>query len=187
MTGDNSSLNPSRTATFVILCVGTVAAVACAFGPSWMIRVGVGVALATAFTSVFTTWRQMDKMVKAHLAEIRSLQEQARADLREANKAHHSETMAMITRFNERKAAFRQQIAAAEAEIAELRTGLAAATLDAETKQTRISALNKIVSDLEKQLADDESVLNLPRRAGRAAQLDVSGRPLVYPTEQKLA
>ncbi|WP_420176904.1 hypothetical protein [Luteococcus sp. OSA5] len=174
--------NP-RSKTLTILCVGTVAALACSIGPVWLVRVGLVVALLTAFASVLLTWRQMDQMVAEHLAEVRALREQSRA----AAAAHHTEMMKAIERFSERQDAYRREIAGHKAELERLRSEVAAVSLDAEAKQTRISALNKIVSDLEKELAaaadEAEQVMNLPRRgkATRGAAIDLSGLPLVYP------
>lgn len=180
----------SRSSTLAILCVGTVLALACSVGPVWLVRVGLGVALLTAFASVLLTWRQMDRMVAEHMAEVKALRDQARV----AATAHHTEMMNAIARFNERQEAYRAEIAGHKAEIAGLRSDVAAVSLDAEAKQTRIAALNKIVSDLEKELASatDEmelaqQVMSLPRRgvATRTNRVDVTGLPLVYPTQQE--
>lgn len=186
-----SSKTPSpRRPTFLGLCIGTVAALACAVGPLWMVRLGVLIAIAMAVISVVSSWRQMDRMVTEHMAQLRELREQAR----QASSAHHQEMMATIERFTARSASYKAEIARHRAELDELRAGLASANLDAEAKQTRISALNKIVSDLEKQLeqAVDEvelarQVMSLPRRgvSGRRSTPDISGLPLVYPTQER--
>lgn len=181
---------PSRTSTMILLCLGTVAALGCAFGPAWLVRVGLGVALVTAFASVWTTWRQMDRLVSEHLAHVKALEAAAREEMREAKRAHHAEIMSIIERFNSRKAEYRAEIDAARAEIEGLRAGLASANLDNEAKQTRISALNKLVSTLEQELAQvddemDDVVLSLPRRGVSRRGLDISGLPLVYPTQEQ--
>lgn len=183
---NQTQTSPARRRTFILLCVGSVLAVGCAFGPEWLVRVGLGVALLTAVASVWMTWREMDRMVLQHMGELKALRDEAR----EAAHAHHVEMMVTIARFTKRQEAYRAQIAEATAEIERLTADVAAVSLDAEAKQTRISALNKIVSDMEKQLsaAEDEVVLaqhvmSLPRRGAGRRTLDVSNIPLVYPSE----
>ena len=143
-------------------------------------------AVVTALVSVWLMWRQMQQLVREHLAEVATLRKEHETALREANSAHHAETMAMIERFNARKAGYEEQIAAARAEVAELRASLASSELDNEAKQTRISALNKRVADLELEAAKiDAEVMNLPRRGLGSRTLDLSKLPLVYPIEER--
>ena len=159
-----------RSPAFIVLVVGTVVALACGLGPAWLVRVGVGVALLTAFCSLALTWREMDRMVARHAAELgeaRALTRTAREQGRAAARSHHAESMAMINRFTTRQAAHRAHIAAARAEADQLRTSLASTRLDVEAKQTRIASLNHTVRQLENELAaiqGVDEVLNLPRR-----------------------
>lgn len=179
--------SPSRTTTLAVLVVGSILALGCAFGPAWLVRVGLAIAVLTAVASVLTTWRQMDRMVAEHTAQLQQLRDEAR----EAAHRHHAESMAMIDRFAARTAAWKQEIAEARSEIEALRADHAAASLDAEAKQTRISALNKVVADLEKQLRAAEqgapALATMPRRgvALRRTAVDLSERPLVYPVAQQ--
>ena len=175
-----------RRINLAILVVGTIAAIACAFGPISMVRAGVAVSVLTAVASVVLTWRQMNELVREHLAEVHALREAHSGELRAVTQAHHAESMAMIERFNERKVAFTEQIVAAQAEIAELRSSLASSELDNEAKQTRISALNKRVSDLENEVAAvDDAVTKLPRLGLDLRALDLSKLPLVYPIDER--
>ena len=64
-----------RRINLAILVVGTIAAIACAFGPISMVRAGVAVSVLTAVASVVLTWRQMNELVREHLAEVHALRE----------------------------------------------------------------------------------------------------------------
>lgn len=174
----------SRRWNLAVLVVGTVAAVACAVGPLWLVRAGVAVALLTAACSVWLAWRQMNSLVREHLAEVAALREEHAREVRALTQAHHAETMTMIERFTARKAEFAAELAAARDEAAALRASLASSELDNEAKQVRIRALNLHVRHLEDEMAAvDEVITNLPRRGRRS--VDVSKLPLVYPAVER--
>lgn len=184
------------------MVVGTVAAVAASFGPLWLVRVGVGVALAMAFGSVAFAWHELDVVRRAHSVELH----QVRAAMVAAATKHHADSIEMIERFNGRTnqlssmiAKLRGELASAQAELSTmrgnsvwLRSEIAdrQATIDALT--TEMDALTSQVSTLEAALtakhdgpsddAVDESaeIFSMPRYG-------VSGRRTgVLPTAEEL-
>lgn len=59
-----------RRASEIVLVAGTVLAVAAAFGPTWLVRVGVGVAVVTAVVACVLAWREHFSTRRAHAAQM---------------------------------------------------------------------------------------------------------------------
>lgn len=59
-----------RRASGVVLVVGSVLALAAAFGPVWMVRVGVVVAVATAILACVLAYRQQFMVRRQHASEL---------------------------------------------------------------------------------------------------------------------
>lgn len=156
-----------RSPSFAVLCGGTVLALGLALASGWWLRAGLVVALLTAATVLVLTWREMDRVVAEHAAEVAELRAEAklaRDQARAAAHRHHEESMAMIERFNQRQAALRSQITAGQQQAVKLQTELAASGREAQAKQNRIAALNRTIAQLQKEMHEAEQrPTSLPR------------------------
>ncbi len=59
-----------RRATEIVLVAGTVLAIAAAFGPTWLVRVGVAVAIVTAVVACVLAWREHFSTRRVHAAQM---------------------------------------------------------------------------------------------------------------------
>lgn len=178
----------SRRNTLVIMIIASVIALACAFGPLWLVRAGVVVAVAGAAFAVWFAFREMGRMEALHLTELKAVRLQAR----EAASAHHGESMSMIDTFTERYKAHATQLAGARSELAAKQTELSTVrgnlvSVQAENQASaeRITELEAQIAELQASLANqpEADVVSLPRRRSRmekvptAAELWAEGNP----------
>lgn len=149
------SSSTERRATLYILIAVTIVAVICAFGPLWMVRVGLGVALLGAATSVWYAFKEINRLEVLHRTELKAVRDQAVL----AARAHHDESMELIETFTSRYKAHGQQLSALRGELASrqqelstLRGNVISATAEADRRGERIT-------ELEAQLAERQAEL----------------------------
>lgn len=188
-----ASMSSDRRATLVVLIVATVVALACAFGPIWMVRAGVLVALVGAAAAVWFAFREMRSMELIHKSELKAVREAAAS----AASQHHRESMELIATFTQRYkahgeqlAALRAELSSRQAELSTLRGNLASAQAEGERRQGRILELQDEVALANSQLAaleativefetSNDQVIAIPRRM-------VSSRAHSVPTAAEL-
>ena len=71
-TGPSRQAKPTllRRATEIVLVAGTVLAVGAAFGPTWLVRFGVAVAVITAVVACVLAWREHFSTRRVHAAQL---------------------------------------------------------------------------------------------------------------------
>lgn len=196
-----ATMSPTRKATLGVLIAGTIFAAALAFGSVWIVRLGVGLAIATAIFSVVLAWHES---TRERQARERAALEATHAQADDLHRERQS-SMAVVSSLKSRNSRISNRVEELSDTIAELReelfqlrfnnTSLTAEnqllnghndTLRAELKQskTRVVALNQQLRRAEAELKalttgqDDAEVVELPRRfeaqssAEEAAQVE---------------
>lgn len=166
-----------RRITFAVLVVGSIASIALAFGPEWMVRIGVGVALVMAFVSVALSWRELERVHAAHRIELKALYS---ASMEQANR-HHQESLAMVERFDARAEQLKEtinrvtsELAAARSELSTMRGNGAWLRGEIAERQSRIFALESRISELETAREDArDNLIQLPRYGADVSQEDL--------------
>ncbi|MCC2594433.1 hypothetical protein LKO27_13570 [Tessaracoccus sp. OS52] len=171
MAGRHSATPSSeRRIALTILLVGTVVAVASMLGGIWIVRAGVVLAVAMAFTAATLAWKQLERERELHSEEIRE-QISARVALSEK---HHADSVAMIERFTARTdnlkaviVTLRRQLGAANAELSSMRGNAVWLRAEVAERQARIDALTAKIAELEAE--HSEKLVLLPRHGASAS------------------
>ncbi len=169
-----------RRASEVVLVAGTVLAVLAAFGPTWVTRVGVGVAVAAAVVACVCAWRELFNTERRHARATLESSQRHGAQLREERR-HNAEVVDTLTdRVRETGAVvdvhrvtiagLRNDIDTLEGDRATLRTAVADRDRSLCSLRTTVQKQERHISHLESQLADLErpddaaEVHHMPRR-----------------------
>ncbi|CAI9404991.1 hypothetical protein AESSP_01322 [Aestuariimicrobium sp. T2.26MG-19.2B] len=167
-------MSRERKAALIVLIVGAVIALACAFGPIWVVRAGLVVSVLGAVGSVWFAFRELSRMEVLHHTELKT-ERLARAA---ADRAHHAESMELIHTFKTRYLAHATQVddlrgdmAGLQQELSTVRGNLVSARAEAVAKgrtiadlQAQLSALQERLEHLEALTADESEVVTLPSR-----------------------
>ncbi|PIF02757.1 MAG: hypothetical protein CR979_00805 [Propionibacterium sp.] len=158
-----------RTVTLAILIIGTVVSVALAFGTDWTVRIGLGVAIAMAFTSAIMSWRELDRVSEAYRLELKAV---LAANMEQADR-HHRDSLELIDRYDahadQLRAMIRKintQLGSAHAELAAMRGNSVWLRGEIAERQARIEVLEKRVAELQSMQSkgdSDTNLLSLPR------------------------
>lgn len=147
--------SPDRRLSLGLLLAITVIGLVCAFGPLWMVRVGLLVALVGAAVSVWFAFREVKNLQVIHRAELKAVRDAAK----DAASTHHRESMDVIESFTartrahgEQLAALRAQLAAGQEELSTLQGRLVSTTAESDRRAAR-------VAELEQQLAGRQAQL----------------------------
>lgn len=151
-------LSTERKATLVVLVVAAAIGLLTVFGPAWLVRVGLLVAVAGAATSVWLAFTEMARMEVLHRKELKTVQRAASA----AAAAHHEESMELIGTLQVRSRAhwgqltdLRTELAMVQQELSTLRGNL----LSARNESTiRLSQVAHLRAELDAQRAELEAV-----------------------------
>jgi hypothetical protein len=179
--GPHRRLAPSsaRRVSGVILVVGSVLAVAAAFGSLWVVRGGVVLAVLAAVFATTVTWRELTRERRRHAAETLAASRAHGQALRD-ERSHNQQVLQVVTDRNSRAVAEIERqhvvIAGMRTEISTLRGDKAALTATLAQRDRTIGSLRDTVRTQEAELlaltADDEeaegtdsaSVHAMPRR-----------------------
>lgn len=164
-------MSGERKAALAVLISASVIALACAFGPIWIVRVGLVLAVLGAAGSVWFAFREMSRMEVLHRSELKT-ERMARAA---ADRAHHAESMELISTFKTRYLAHATQVedlrgdlAGLQQELSTLRGNLVSARAEAIAKAQTIAELQASLASLNERLevaeADESEVVTLPSR-----------------------
>lgn len=158
----------------IVLVTGTVLALAAAFGPTWLVRVGLVVALLTAAAASILTGRELFDARRGHAREMLAASRRHGQDLSE----ERTRTGAVVDTLNARVASAgvvlqgqRVAIATLRGEISSLRGDCVHLRAEVEQRETVIIALRETVRSREAELfalhdegGDQADVYALPRR-----------------------
>lgn len=145
-----------RKAAVAVLVAGGIAALACAFGSIWVVRVGVVLALVAATVALAFSFSEIRRLNEAHRLELRAMRRSAS----EAAAKHHAESMELIETFRARYAAHAEQVgdlraelAATQTELSTVRGNLVSARAEAASKTQQVVALEAAIAEHETELA----------------------------------
>jgi chromosome segregation ATPase len=165
----------ARRAGLVVLLAGGVLSVAAAFGPIWVVRAGVAVAIIAGVVACVLAWRHATRLQRAREADQAAAMHRQAAAATEQRQQHAE----VLETLNERHDALRAKLRELRITHADLLIDLNtlrgdknALTSEVDRLTSDIAQLRERVAELEEALAlepQDAEVLSLPRRVGRAA------------------
>lgn len=123
------------------LVIGSVLALAAAFGPLWLTRVGLVVAVAAAVIACFVAWREVTETRRSFSAETLRAARAHRAALTEERR-HNAAVLDTLT----------GRIVRSVSEAAQLRGSIAGFQVTVEKLQVTVEKLNAIISSLRGEL-----------------------------------
>lgn len=156
----------------IVVVVGTVLSVAAAFGPVWLVRIGLVVAIAAAIIATVLAWREVRADRHRHAAALLATNRAHGAALR-MERAQNSAVLQVVTERNVAATAeiTRQQtvIAQLRGEVSSLKGDRAALTAEVARRQELIASLEETVRVREAQLqalneGEEAEVHTMPRR-----------------------
>lgn len=164
MAGRRVASNSSdRNLALIILVVGSIAALASMIGSIWVVRAGVVVAVLMAAAALWVVYGEMAALRKEHAEELKH-EHELRTALADR---HHSDSIAMIDRFNARTNnlqtvidQLRSQLGAARAELSTMRGNAAWLRGEVAERQARIAQLEARIAELEAD-RDDHNIVEL--------------------------
>lgn len=166
-------VSPLRRISQVVLVAGTALAVLTAFGPQWLTRVGVGLAVVTAIVACVYAWREIARGRRAHAAAQLSASQRHSAALTEERQQNGAVVDTLTYRIKAAQAEVATQrvtIAGLTTEVSSLRGDNAVLTHEIKMRDVRIASLRQTVRAREVELQvlladeDDAVVHALPRR-----------------------
>lgn len=178
--GRRTSVSPQRRATRTALIVGTVLAIAASFGPVWIVRAGVVIALLAGCLAVRWAWLELrqarEQAGRSRVDDLRShnvqLSQERRRNLEVVEALqHHDEANA------EKLVELQVFIGHLRTEISSLNSDKAALLHDVIERDRRIEDLIASLADREAELAElwaesEAEVVAIPRHAAPAADWD---------------
>lgn len=166
-----SEMSSERRLTLTFLIVGTVLAIASVFGPLWLVRLGVGIAVLGSAAAVWYAFREMSRLEVLHRKELKAV----RLYAREAAQAHHVEQTEMINTFTERHKAHREMVSSLTGELADSKTELSTLRGNLVSARAQSDAGLERVTELEALIAQQTAELEAARLevARLAAAADV--------------
>ena len=179
------SSSRERKLTLGFLIAATIIAVVAAFGPLWMVRVGLAVAMIGCALSVWYSFKEIARIEVIHRKELKAMRDQAV----EAAHEHHVESMDLIETFTarykahgEQLASLRSELSGRKQELSTLRGNLASATAESDRRANRIAELEAQLAArmdelavLEARIAEmgatEGELVSLPRRRSARTQV----------------
>ena len=161
-----------RRASEIVLVSGTVLAVIAAFGPSWSVRVGIGLSVAAAVTACVFAWREFRTARREHAkAMLAALQEHGR-QLTEERTRNGAVVDTLSGRIVDARTVIEKQrvvVAELKMQVSGLRGDTAYLAGEVSHRENVISALRETVRAREAELIslrdeDDCEVHHMPRR-----------------------
>ena len=157
----SAELSALRRLSRNVLLVGTVLAVLAAFGPVWVVRAGVLVAVAAAVIACGVAWRELAEVRRQHAAATLAASKAHGSALREERRQNASVVDVLTVRVRDANA----QVAGQQAHIVELTANIVGLT-------TTIASLRSEVSSLQSGHRRDQDEISR-READIAALKDV--------------
>jgi septal ring factor EnvC (AmiA/AmiB activator) len=164
--------SPLRRISEIFLVVGTVVAVAAAFGPIWIVRLGLAVAITAAVVACAFAWREIRTTRRAHAQAMLEATRRHGAALTEERARNATVVHTLKLRITDAGRMIEKQrvtIARKEQQISSLRDDRAYLRGEVEHREKVISALRETVREREAELialrdGPDAEVHHMPRR-----------------------
>ncbi len=162
-----------RRASQLILIIGTVVAVAAAFGPTWLVRVGVVVAVAAAVSGCVLAWQELFSAERKHAREMLAASKAHGQALSEERTRNGAVLDTLNRRVKDATVVIGGQrviIATLRSEISTLKGDTAHLRSEVEQRETVITSLRETVKTREAELialrdeGDVADVHHMPRR-----------------------
>lgn len=175
----------ARSVGLVVLVVGGVLGVAAAFGPLWVIRAGIAVAVLAGAIAFILVWRQVTRVQRAR-EDDRAAALHKQAEAMSEQRQQHTEVLETLnTRQDALRAQLRElRIAHADRliELNTLRGDKTALQADIDRAAAEVASLRERVAELEEKLAIEDGhaeVFSLPRRLSSSDMPGVSEEDLM--------
>jgi hypothetical protein len=164
--------SPLRPMSEIFLVVSTVMAVAAAFGPIWIVRLGLAVAITAAVVACAFAWREIHTTRRAHAQAMLEATRSHGAALSEERTRNAAVVHTLKVRITDARRMIEKQrvtIARKQQQISSLRDDRAYLRGEVEYREKVISALRETVREREAELivlrdGPDAEVHHMPRR-----------------------
>jgi septal ring factor EnvC (AmiA/AmiB activator) len=164
--------SPLRRMSEIFLVVSTVMAVAAAFGPIWIVRLGLAVAITAAVVACAFAWREIHTTRRAHAQAMLEATRSHGAALSEERTRNAAVVHTLKLRITDARRMIEKQrvtIARKQQQISSLRDDRAYLRGEVEYREKVISALRETVREREAELivlrdGPDAEVHHMPRR-----------------------
>ena len=164
--------SPLRRIAEIVLVVGTVVAVAAAFGPIWIVRLGLAVAITAAVVACVFAWREIHTTRRAHAQAMLEATRSHGAALTEERSRNAAVVHTLKLRITDAGRMIEKQrvtIARKQQQISSLRDDRAYLRGEVEYREKVISALRETVREREAELivlrdGPDAEIHHMPRR-----------------------
>jgi hypothetical protein len=166
--------SPFRRAATMVLIIGTVISLASAYGPPWMMRIGIVVAVAAAILSCSLAWRELSQDRHKHAKQLLDLDRQHGRQLTEERRRNADVVSVLTSRISDRGVVIETQkltIAQLKAQLYSVRKDNVSLTAELRQRNATIDSLQATVRSREAELialladGNDAEVHALPRRA----------------------
>jgi septal ring factor EnvC (AmiA/AmiB activator) len=170
--GRKLTASPLRRISEIFLVVSTVMAVAAAFGPIWIVRLGLAVAITAAVVACAFAWREIHTTRRAHAQAMLEATRRHGAALSEERTRNAAVVHTLKVRITDARRMIEKQrvtIARKQQQISSLRDDRAYLRGEVEYREKVISALRETVREREAELivlrdGPDAEVHHMPRR-----------------------
>jgi len=152
-----------RRASGIVLVAGTVLAVGAAFGPTWLVRIGVGVAVAAAVIACALAWKEIFTGRRQHALQTLEASQRHGATLREERTRNGAVVDTLTRRVSDAGAVITGQ----QAVIVDLRTEVAGLRTEHEDLQTQHAGL-------QTQLVERDTMITSMRRTVGTQQAELA-------------
>lgn len=167
-----SPTSPLRRTAQIVLVAGTVLALSAAFGPLWVTRVGIALAVAAAVLACVFAWREIAAARHAH---ARSMLESSRAHGRMLSE-ERTRNAAVVDTLSARARDAGSQLEGQRGTIAELRTQVSSLRGDRVFLKSEVEHREVVIASLRETVRAREAEL-IALHAGEDGEADVHHLP----------
>ena len=174
---------PSRLhrTSLTVLIVGTVLAIVAAFGPVWVARIGVALAVATGVAACIYAWREVQANRHAHARELLTVSQQHGRALTEERQHNARVVQVLRGRVSTAQAEVERQrgtvngmqveISTLRGQVTNLRGEIAALQHDQAHLQGEIAQRERTIGSLQETVRARDGELAVLRRDGAGAEV----------------
>ena len=164
-----AEISPLRRLSRNVLIIGTVVAVVAAFGPVWVVRAGVLVAVAAAVLACVTAWRELAEARHRHAEEMLAASKASGAVLSRERRNNASVVDTLTARVQHAADDARQ----AHATVADLTMTITTLQTQIGTQRIQLSALQEEGTAAREEIRQRESVIAELRETVRAREAEL--------------